>query len=163
MAFKRRKAERQTQAVFTSMSRPDRTMFITEAAQRYWIDKRYSCHVELGLIKHGNLRADVFCLNTKCDMIITEVKSCWADFNTDKKWHKYLPFCMRMYFAIDEALFESHGDRIIERIRVSGVGLIVVNKFGSAFVRSNAKRKTMKNEIVAKLLIKAAWRGGRFA
>jgi hypothetical protein len=68
-----------------------------------------------------------------------------------------------MYFAIDEALFETHGDRIIARIKDEGCGLIVVNKFGSAFVRSNAKRKTMKNEIVAKMLIKAAWRGGRFA
>lgn len=162
MAFKRRKAERRM-VKFTSMSRPDRTAFLTEAVQHYWIDKRYSCHVELGLIKHGNLRADVFCLNTKCDMIITEVKSCWADFNTDKKWHKYLPFCMRMYFVIDEALFESHGEKIIGRIKDEGCGLIVVNKFGSAFVKSNAKRKTMKNEIVAKLLIKAAWRGGRFA
>lgn len=163
MAYKRRKAEPIQTAVFKSMSRPDKTAFLTEAAQRYWIDKRYSCHVELGLIKHGNLRADVFCLNTKCDMIITEVKSCWADFNTDKKWHKYLPFCMRMYFIIDERLFETHGDKIIDRIKDLGCGLIVVNKFGSAFVRSNAKRKTMKNEIVAKLLIKAAWRGGRFA
>lgn len=162
MAYNRRKAERQT-VVFKSMSRPDKTAYLTEAVQQYWNGKRYSCHVELGLIKHGNLRADVFCLNTKCDMIITEVKSCWADFNTDKKWHKYLPFCMRMYFVVDETLFESHGDEIIARIKKRGCGLIVVNKFGSAFVKSNAKRKTMKNEIVAKMLIKAAWRGGRFA
>ncbi|MEG0374010.1 MAG: MmcB family DNA repair protein [Raoultibacter sp.] len=162
MAYNRRKAERQT-VVFKSMSRPDKTAYLTEAVQQYWNGKRYSCHVELGLIKHGNLRADVFCLNTKCDMIITEVKSCWADFNTDKKWHKYLPFCMRMYFVVDETLFESRGDEIIARIKKRGCGLIVVNKFGSAFVKSNAKRKTMKNEIVAKMLIKAAWRGGRFA
>lgn len=162
MAYNRRKAERQT-VVFKSMSRPDKTAYLTEAVQQYWNGKRYSCHVELGLIKHGNLRADVFCLNTKCDMIITEVKSCWADFNTDKKWHKYLPFCMRMYFVVDETLFESRGDEIIARIKKCGCGLIVVNKFGSAFVKSNAKRKTMKNEIVAKMLIKAAWRGGRFA
>ena len=162
MAYNRRKAERQT-VVFKSMSRPDKTAYLTEAVQQYWNGKRYSCHVELGLIQHGNLRADVFCLNTKCDMIITEVKSCWADFNTDKKWHKYLPFCMRMYFVVDETLFESRGDEIIARIKKRGCGLIVVNKFGSAFVKSNAKRKTMKNEIVAKMLIKAAWRGGRFA
>lgn len=162
MAYNRRKAERQT-VVFKSMSRPDKTAYLTEAVQQYWNGKRYSCHVELGLIKHGNLRADVFCLNTKCDMIITEVKSCWADFNIDKKWHKYLPFCMRMYFVVDETLFESRGDEIIARIKKRGCGLIVVNKFGSAFVKSNAKRKTMKNEIVAKMLIKAAWRGGRFA
>lgn len=162
MAYNRRKAERQT-VVFKSMSRPDKTAYLTEAVQQYWNGKRYSCHVELGLIKHGNLRADVFCLNTKCDMIITEVKSCWVDFNTDKKWHKYLPFCMRMYFVVDETLFESRGDEIIARIKKRGCGLIVVNKFGSAFVKSNAKRKTMKNEIVAKMLIKAAWRGGRFA
>lgn len=162
MAYNRRKAERQT-VVFKSMSRPDKTAYLTEAVQQYWNGKRYSCHVELGLIKHGNLRADVFCLNTKCDMIITEVKSCWADFNKDTKWHKYLPFCMRMYFVVDETLFESRGDEIIARIKKRGCGLIVVNKFGSAFVKSNAKRKTMKNEIVAKMLIKAAWRGGRFA
>jgi hypothetical protein len=68
-----------------------------------------------------------------------------------------------MYFVVDETLFESRGDEIIARIKKRGCGLIVVNKFGSAFVKSNAKRKTMKNEIVAKMLIKAAWRGGRFA
>lgn len=150
-------------AEFLSMSRPDRTNFVTEGAVRYWNSKRFSCHVELGLIKHGNLRADVFCLNTKCDIVITEVKSCWADFNTDKKWHRYLPFSMRMYFAIDEALFASHGAKILDRISESGCGLIVVTPLGFAAVKRKAKRRIMKNEVIAKMLIKAAWRGGRFA
>lgn len=147
---------------FKSLSRPDRTAFITEAVQVYWNSKRYSCHVELGLIKHGNLRADVFCLNTKCDIVITEVKSCWQDFKTDKKWHRYLPFCMRMYFAIDESLFLTHGTQILAAISEHRCGLIVVDQFGGASVRSNAKRAAMKNDVIAKMLIKCAWRGGRF-
>ncbi|WOL24353.1 hypothetical protein fHeYen902_007c [Yersinia phage fHe-Yen9-02] len=150
-------------ADFVSMSRPDKTNFITESIVGYWNKKRYSCHVEFGLIKHGNLRADVWCLNTKSDIVITEVKSCWQDFNTDKKWHKYLPFAMRVYFAIDETLYASHGDRIIARIEEQGCGLIVVYRLGSARVMRRASRKIMKNETIAKMLIKAAWRGGRFA
>lgn len=162
MGLRRRKYVAPSHVEFTSLSRPDRTAFITEAVVRYWISKRYSCHIELGLKKRGHLRADVFCLNTKSDIVITEVKSCWQDFKTDKKWQNYMPFCMRMYFAIDETLFATHGTKILEAIEGHRCGLIVIGATGSAAVKSNARRKTMKNETLARLLIRCAWRGGRF-
>ena len=162
MALRRRSYVAPSRVEFTSLSRPDRTAFITEAVVRYWISKRYSCHIELGLVKRGNLRADVFCLNTKSDIVITEVKSCWQDFKTDKKWFKYRPFCMRMYFAIDEALFASHGTKILEAIEGFYCGLIVIDATGNAAVRLKTSRMKMKNEVLARMLIKCAWRGGRF-
>lgn len=163
MGLRRRTYVRPSQVDFLSLSRPDKTAFITEAVVQYWIGKRYSCHIELGLKKRGHLRADVFCLNTKSDTVITEVKSCWQDFKTDKKWQNYKPFCMRMYFAIDETLFATHGTKILEAIEGHSCGLIVIDALGNAAVRSNARRTKMKNEVLARMLIKCAWRGGRFS
>lgn len=147
---------------YASFSRSDKTKHITEAAVQYWIAKGYSCHIELGLVKRGSLRADVFCLNTKSDIVITEVKSCWQDFKTDSKWQNYLPYCMRMYFAVDELLYASHGEKIIAQIKELGCGLMVINNMGTCRVVSNARRTQMENKILAKMLIKCAWRGGRF-
>lgn len=146
---------------FKSLSRPDRTGLILEAAQLYWIDKRYSCHVEMGLNKRGRLRADLLVLNTKCQIVMTEVKSCWQDFKTDLKWHKYLKHCHKLYFAIDADLFKTKGTEIKAALKEHGCGLIVFDGH-KCKVRQAAKERTMANSDIASLLIRMSWRGGRF-
>lgn len=153
---------RKPAVVFTSLSRGETTAFLTEAVVGYWIDKRYSNHIEFGLNKYGNLRADVWSLNTKCHVVISEVKSSWADFSSDKKWHKYFEYCHKFYFVISERLFESHGEKILARIKGSGAGIIVVTSLGNAKVKKNATAHETSNKILSRLLIHAAWRGGKF-
>jgi len=147
---------------FVSLSRGETTKFLTDAIVGYWIEKGYSNHVEFGLIKHGNLRADVWSLNTKCQTVISEVKSSWADFSSDKKWHNYFEYSHKFYFVISERLFETHGDRIQLRIKGSGAGIIVVSPMGNAKVRKNAVAREASNKTLSRLLIHAAWRGGKF-
>lgn len=150
------------EVAFTSLSRGDTTKFLTNAIIGYWIDKRYSNHAEFGLNKRGHLRADVWSLNTKCNVIISEVKSSWADFHTDKKWHKYFEYGHKFYFVISERLFATHGERIIERIKGTGAGLITISGMGRASVKKNAKSHEVSNKVLSRLLIHAAWRGGKF-
>ena len=45
-------------------------------------------------------RADVVALSGAGDVHIVEIKSCLIDYRTDHKWHDYLPFCDRLYFAV---------------------------------------------------------------
>jgi len=147
---------------FVSLSRGETTQFLTKAIVGYWIDKRFSNHIEFGLNKRGNLRADVWSLNTKCNVVISEVKSSWADFSSDKKWHKYFEFCNKFYFVISERLFETHGEKILARIAGSGAGLICVSPMGKAKVKNNATLHQASNKVLSRLLIHAAWRGGTF-
>src|SRR5262249_57326356 len=45
-------------------------------------------------------RADVIALNAQGEIVIVEVKSGRADFQSDRKWPEYLEFCDRFFFAV---------------------------------------------------------------
>jgi len=47
----------------------------------------------------NNRRADLISLNRKGEIIIFEIKSSIADFQTDTKWHEYKDYCDKFYFA----------------------------------------------------------------
>lgn len=44
-------------------------------------------------------RADLVALNRKGEILIFEIKSSIADFQTDNKWHEYKVFCDKFYFV----------------------------------------------------------------
>ena len=46
-------------------------------------------------------RADVVALNAAGEVIIIEIKSGRADFQSDRKWPEYLEFCDRFFFAVE--------------------------------------------------------------
>jgi len=46
-------------------------------------------------------RADVIALSAAGEIVIVEVKSGRADFQSDRKWPEYLEFCDRFFFAIE--------------------------------------------------------------
>lgn len=55
-------------------------------------------------LKLGNRRrADVAAISRTGEIIIVEVKSGPADFNSDHKWQDYTLFCDRFYFAVPPA------------------------------------------------------------
>ena len=45
-------------------------------------------------------RADVVGLSTAGEIMIVEIKSSLTDYRTDGKWHEYLDYCDRLYFAV---------------------------------------------------------------
>ncbi len=87
-------------------------------------------------------RADVVALSPSGDVAIVEIKSCLTDYRTDAKWHDYLEFCDRLYFAV-AADFPHH-------VIPQEVGLILADRYGAELVRegieerlSAARRKAM--------------------
>ena len=72
-------------------------------------------------------RADVMAVGPRGEIVIVEVKSCLADFQTDQKWPEYAPYCDRFYFAVD---CDFPRERIPEE-----TGMMVCDAFGGAILR----------------------------
>lgn len=97
---------------------------------------------ELGL-KNGR-RVDVASLDKKGDVIIVEIKSSLADFRVDQKWHEYLDYCDRFFFAVPP-------DFPLDLLPEDAyVGIVVADKFGAEILReperdalSAARRKAI--------------------
>ncbi len=87
-------------------------------------------------------RADVVALSPAGDVSIVEIKSCLIDYRTDAKWHDYLEFCDRLYFAV--------APDFPREVIPGEVGLILADRYGAELVRdgleerlSAARRKAM--------------------
>ena len=87
-------------------------------------------------------RADVVGLSGGGDVLIVEIKSCLIDYRTDGKWHEYLDYCDRLYFAVA-------ADFPCEVIP-EHAGLILADRYGAELVRepveerlTAARRKAM--------------------
>ena len=57
-----------------------------------------ACLPEVPLPNHR--RADLMAVTDKGEIWIIEIKSGVVDFQTDRKWPDYLPYCDRFYFAL---------------------------------------------------------------
>lgn len=137
------------------------TSVLAHAATMYLIDRRYSAHIEFGV--KDNRRLDIIALNTKGHLIGIEVKSCIADFKTDKKWRDYLPFVNQLYFIFDEATWNKHSKVLKESIG-KDAGIMITHTVGESFIRVKIvqavkNRETSKDNLF-KLAIKMAWRSG---
>lgn len=128
------------------------TANVTDHVIKYYTHKRYCVSKEIGLCKRGRLRADFLALNTKREIIIVEVKSCVQDFRTDKKWHKYLPYCNKLYFALTEDTW-----RAIQSEIPKGIGVMILNDYGLTIVQS-AKRRTVDLDHQLEILTRLAFR-----
>ncbi len=53
------------------------------------------------MIPTSGLRVDLMALGPKGEVWVIECKSGPADFRADQKWHGYLPFCDRFFWAVD--------------------------------------------------------------
>lgn len=71
---------------------------ITRGVCRHFRARRYSPLTEFKL--STGRRADVAGLNKAGRFVIAEVKSSVRDFQADRKWPDYVPFCDRFYFAV---------------------------------------------------------------
>lgn len=128
------------------------TANVTDHVIKYYTHKRYCVSKEIGLCKRGRLRADFLALNTKREIIIVEVKSCVQDFRTDKKWHKYLPYCNKLYFALPFDVWEKLKSEIPK-----GIGVMVTNDYGMTIVQC-AKRRDVDLDHQLEVLTRLAFR-----
>jgi hypothetical protein len=97
----------------------------------------------------------------KREITLVEIKSCEADFLTDKKWETYLAYCNKMYFAV-------HGDitwvdRYKDLFKQHGIGILHLTQYGTMKVILNCKYKKMKKKHKLDILVRLAWRSGTYS
>jgi hypothetical protein len=90
-------------------------------------------HAVLAELPLGNgRRADLVAVDRAGTISLIEIKSCRADFVSDRKWYAYLDYCDRFYFAVASD-FPHH-------LLPSDAGLILADRFGGEIVRSAPHR-----------------------
>ncbi|MCF3974454.1 MmcB family DNA repair protein [Paracoccus salsus] len=78
-------------------------------------------------VPERGLRVDLVGLGPRGEIWIVECKSCRSDFVADRKWHRYLDWCDRYFWAVDEAF---PLDLLPER-----TGLIMADPYGAEIRR----------------------------
>jgi hypothetical protein len=88
------------------------------------------------------LRVDVMAMGPHGEIWVIECKSSRADFVADRKWHNYLGFCDRFFWAVDAAF-------PVEMLP-EGSGLIIADGYDAEILRvgpetrlAGARRKSM--------------------
>ncbi len=79
------------------------------------------------LVPVPGLRVDVMALGPKGEIWVVECKSGRADFAADRKWHGYLDWCDRFFWAVD-------ADFPVELLP-EGTGLILADPYDAEVVR----------------------------
>lgn len=94
------------------------------------------------LVPAPGLRVDVMALGPRGEVWVVECKSGRADFAADRKWHHYLDWCDRFFWAVD-------GDFPVELLP-EGTGLILADAYDAEILRMGpeaplaaARRKVM--------------------
>lgn len=113
---------------------------IQRGVARALIDADHAVLSELPLA--NGRRADLVAVDHSGRITVVEIKSCRADFICDRKWHDYLGYCDRFYFAV--------GRDFPYDLLPAGEGLILADRFEGAIVREArlrplgaARRKAM--------------------
>lgn len=147
-------------ATFVSISRNQVASLLRQALSPYFTKLMYSLHFEVGVERGGHLRADVVCVKMNREVTIVEVKSGWQDFAADHKWQRYLPFCNQFYFAVSDALWDTHADRLREAVAGTGAGIIVCRVGGPVRKVLPAAKRKMAPARRVWLFTKLAWISG---
>lgn len=105
------------------------------------------------LVPCRGLRVDVMGLGPKGEIWIVECKSSRADFQGDRKWHGYLDWCDRYFWAVDE-------DFPTELLPAE-TGLIVADAYDAEILRMGPEAKlapARRRSMVSKFARHAALR-----
>ncbi len=88
------------------------------------------------------LRVDVMGLGPKGELWVVECKSSWVDYQSDSKWHGYLEWCDRFFWAVDT--------EFPTEMLPPETGLIIADAYDAEIVRmapedkvASARRKKM--------------------
>lgn len=129
---------------------------LKEVACQYLLQRRrMAVSFEVGLVKHGRLRADVLGLNLKKNVVIVETKSSVADFRSDKKWHKYMALCTQFYFCMDVKTYNKVKNQIPKEC---GAGIMVVGSSLKMMIVQNARVNKLSDTEVLNLSLRLNYR-----
>ncbi len=95
-------------------------------------------------------RADLMAINAKGEIWIVEIKSSPADYLSDHKWHDYMAYCDRFYFAIPPDMDPGLIDET--------AGLMIADAWGAEIIREacEAKLSGARRKAVTLLLARSA-------
>jgi hypothetical protein len=85
------------------------------------------------LVPARGLRVDLMALGKRGEVWIVECKSGRADFHADKKWHGYLEWCDRFFWAV--------ADDFPMDLLPENTGLIVADAYGGEILRMGPEEK----------------------
>jgi hypothetical protein len=120
---------------------------------RLFEDLGYAALPEFSLA--NGRRVDVIALDGAGGTSIVEIKSSVTDFRTDRKWHEYLEFCDRFYFAV--------APEFPQALLPEDVGLIVADNWSGTVIRespvfalngSRRKAQTLRVALTAALRLR---------
>ncbi|WP_420344547.1 MmcB family DNA repair protein [Paenirhodobacter sp.] len=98
---------------------------------RCLMDHGFACLTEM--VPRPGLRVDVMALGRKGEIWIVECKSSRADFTADRKWHGYLDYADRFFWAVDAAF--------PREILPTDSGLILADRFGAEILRTGPEAR----------------------
>lgn len=136
------------------------TSSLKDAAESYFLKKRYSCFQEIGVLKWGKLRADVLAVNLKGHIIITEIKSCPEDYKVDTKWTSYLDYCDNFYFVVTRKTFSFLEKKLRFDHKEYGVGTLVLGEDGYLHNSIKSYYYPVDDDTRWNLVLRMAWRNG---
>lgn len=124
---------------------------------RYYVKKRRAIFFELGLLRMGRLRADIFVLAMNGHVVVVECKSSVADYRGDaKKKLSYLDYSNQFYYAMPEAVYLKVRETI-----PAGVGTFIMDDTGTKLRKvMKARNRELPPEVSVNLAIRAAFRNG---
>lgn len=138
----------------TTMTRKQVAEALTQMVVMHWVKRGAACFVQQGVNRWGKLRADVVAMWLNGSITITEIKSCRADFTSDRKWQQYREYCDKLYFC-----FPSDLGLDIPK----GIGVLLPNARGHLSAHQNASEVRMSPKLRKELIVRLAWRSGTFS
>ena len=114
-----------------TLDTPETTRLLTRGVCRLLQGLGFGTLTEFKLT--NGRRVDVMAIDRNGEFVIVEVKSSVADFRGDRKWHEYLAFCDRFYFAIPAGFPVD--------LMPDECGLIVADPYDAAVRRESLTRK----------------------
>lgn len=118
---------------------------ITRGVSRMLAAQGYGTLTEFRLA--SGRRVDVIGLDDDGNFVIVEIKSTVEDYRSDRKWHEYLPFCEKFYFAVP--------DGFPQALLPEECGLIVADGY-DAFIRRPSPLATLNGNRKRRQLVRFA-------
>lgn len=122
-------------SLFSSLDVPETTQLLTRGVCRLFRDLGFGTLTEFKL--SNGRRVDVMAIDRNGEFVIVEVKSTVADYRADRKWHEYLAFCERFYFAVPSGFPVD--------LMPADCGLIVADPYDAAIRRESLAQKLNAN------------------
>lgn len=138
----------------TKLGRKEVSKLLIKAGAMHFAKRNYAVNVECGLIKRGKMRADLYCFTMLPHTVICEVKSCKADFDTDKKYSAYRKYANQFYFIVPTRKL---ADYVAEKANC-GV-LYLCSKTGHLKCRKPSTKIEVDPSITMNMILRMGYRG----